>query len=88
MVGTRTVQSVRRIDLFADDTGKIPANQFVDIRWVVNLQGQQIFVDGQLRYEDKLSNLGLNRPVSVFPAVGSIVTVKKLEVTPLKQGNW
>ena len=68
--------------------GKIPANQFVDIRWVVNLQGQQIFVDGQLRYEDKLSNLGLNRPVSVFPAVGSIVTVKKLEVTPLKQGNW
>lgn len=69
--------------------GKIPANQFVDIRWVVNLQGQQIFVDGQLRYEDKLSNVGLNRPVSVFPAVGSTVTVKKLEVTQIKSGgDW
>ena len=88
MVGTRTVQSVRRIDLFADDTGKIPANQFVDIRWVVNLQGQQIFVDGQLRYEDELTHAALNRPVSVFPAVGSTVTVKKLEVTPIKSTDW
>ncbi len=68
--------------------GKIPANQFVEIRWMVNLQGQQIFVDGQLRYEDTLSNVGLNRPVSVFPAVGSTVTVKKLEVTPIKSKDW
>ena len=34
----------------------------VDIRWVVNLQGQQLFVDSQLRYEDTLSNIGVNRP--------------------------
>jgi len=60
------------------------ASQFVEIRWVVKSLGQQLLVDGQLRYEDKLSNVGLNRPVSVFPAVGSTVTVKKLEVTPLK----
>ncbi len=69
--------------------GKIPANQFVDIRWMVDLKGQKLFVDGQLRYEDKLSNLGLNRPISVFPAVGSTVTVKKLEVTPLRNDqSW
>ena len=68
--------------------GRIPANQFVDIRWVVNLQGQQIFVDGQLRYEDKLTHAALTRPVSVFPAVGSTVTVKKLEVTPIKSTDW
>ena len=68
--------------------GKIPANQFVEIRWVVNLRSQQIFVDGQLRYEDKLTHAALNRPVSVFPAVGSTVTVKKLEVTPIKSTDW
>ncbi len=64
--------------------GRIPANQFVAIRWVVNLRSQQIFVDGQLRYEDELTHAALDRPVSVFPAVGSTVTVIKLEVTPLK----
>ena len=65
-----------------------PADQFVDIHWVVKSMGQQLFVDGQLRYEDKLSNVGLNRPVSVFPAAGSTVTVKKLEVTPLPHDMW
>ena len=55
---------------------------------MVNLQGQQIFVDGQLRYEDELTHAALNRPVSVFPAVGSTVTVKKLEVTPIKSTDW
>ena len=68
--------------------GRIPANQFVDIRWVVNLRSQQIFVDGQQRYEDELTHAALNRPVSVFPAVGSTVTVKKLEVTPIKSKDW
>ena len=68
--------------------GRIPANQFVAIRWVVNLRSQQIFVDGQLRYEDELTHAALDRPVSVFPAVGSTVTVKKLEVTPIKSTDW
>jgi hypothetical protein len=66
--------------LHTDGAGAIPAGKFVTIRWVVTPHHQAIYVDNQLRFEHTGDYSDLNRCVSVFPALGSIVTVKSINV--------
>ncbi len=63
--------------------GGIPTGKFVTIRWKVAPDHQAIYVDGQLRFEHSGDYSHLDRSVSVFPAVGSKVTVKSITVNPL-----
>jgi hypothetical protein len=63
--------------------GDIPADKFVTIRWQVTPNHQAIYVDDELRFEHSGDYSNLNRCVSVFPAVGSKVTVKSISVKPL-----
>jgi hypothetical protein len=63
--------------------GYIPPGQYVTIRWVVTPTQQSIFVDGQLRFEHEGDYSQINRYVSVFPANGSVVTVKSITVKHL-----
>lgn len=65
------------------DAGKIPPGQFVAIRWVVTPTRQSIYVDKALRYEHQGDYSHIDRCVSVFPAGGSVVTVKSIEVRHL-----
>lgn len=63
--------------------GSLPVGKFVTLRWRVTATNQTVFVDGQPRFEHIGDYSQLNRPVSVFPAEGSTVTVKSLTVKPL-----
>ncbi len=63
--------------------GRIPAGQYVTIRWVVTPTRQAISVDGELRFEHQGDYSQINRSVSVFPAQGSTVTVRSIHVKPL-----
>ena len=63
--------------------GGIPAGKFVTIRWQVTPDHQAIYVDDELRFEHSGDYSNLNRCVSVFPAVGSKITVKSISVKPL-----
>ncbi len=65
-------------------TGAIPIGQYVTIRWVVTPGHQSIFVNDELRYEHSGDYSGIDKGVSVFPAMGSKVTVKSIRVKLLK----
>ena len=66
--------------LHKDGAGAIPAGKYVTIRWVVTPRHQAIYVDNELRFEHSGDYSGINHAISVFPAVGSIVTVKSITV--------
>jgi hypothetical protein len=63
--------------------GGIPKGKFVTIRWQITPTHQAIYVDDQLRFEHEGDYSKINRCVSVFPAVGSTVTVKSIKVKRL-----
>jgi hypothetical protein len=63
--------------------GGIPIDKYVTIRWQVTPDHQVIYVDDQLRFEHSGDYSQINRCVSVFPAVGSKVTLKSITVKPL-----
>lgn len=63
-----------------DGDGRIPKNKFVTIKWLVTPKHQAVYVDGRLRFEHCGNYSELNKPVSVFPAAGSVVTVKSITV--------
>jgi uncharacterized protein YecT (DUF1311 family) len=63
--------------------GGIPVNQYVTVRWVVTASKQSVYVDNQLRYEDAGDYSSIYRPVSVFAAEGSVLTVKSVVVRKL-----
>ena len=63
--------------------GHIPRNKYVTIKWIVTTTRQEIFVDGQKRYEHEGDYSQIDRPVTVFPANGSTVTVKSVTVKPI-----
>ncbi len=65
------------------DAGSIPINKYVYIRWVVTPKGQAIYVDDKLRYVHFGDYSRIDQPVSVFPARGSTVTVKSIQVRRL-----
>ncbi len=60
--------------------GRIPRGKYVTVRWVVTTTHQGIYVDGRLRFEHDGDYSQINRPISVFPANGSTVTVKSITV--------
>jgi hypothetical protein len=63
--------------------GSIPTGKFVTIRWIVTPDHQAIYVDDELRFEHSGDYSHINRCVTVFPAVGSTVTVKSITVKSL-----
>jgi hypothetical protein len=60
--------------------GKIPAGEYVKIRWLVTPQHQAIYVNDELRFEHCGDYSTLKKPVSIFPAEGSQITVKSFTV--------
>ena len=69
--------------LHKDGAGHIPKNKYVTVRWVVTTTHQSIYVNGQLRYRHDGDYSQIDRPVSVFPANGSTVTIKSVTVKPI-----
>ena len=67
--------------------GYIPPDRFVTIRWKVTPTEQSIYVDGQLRFLHSGDYSQINNYVSVFPAVGSVVTVKSVTVKRLHDAS-
>jgi hypothetical protein len=63
--------------------GLIPAGEYVNIKWIVTEQYQEIYVNGESRYRHEGDYSQIDRFVSVFPANGSTVTLKDLQVQPL-----
>ena len=63
--------------------GSIPKGKFVTIRWEVTPKHQAVYVNDQLRFEHEGDYSNIKRCVSVFPAVGSEVTVKSIRVKRL-----
>ena len=63
--------------------GSIPRGKFVTIRWSVTPGHEAIYVDDELRFEHDGDYSGINKCVTVFPAAGSQVTVKSIQVKPL-----
>ena len=60
--------------------GKIPAGEYVKIRWLVTPEHQAIYVNDELRFEHCGDYSTLKKPVSIFPAEGSKITVKSFTV--------
>jgi hypothetical protein len=65
------------------DAGEVPRDQYVTIRWVVTPKKQSIYVNKKLRFEHEGDYSQVERPVSVFPAADSKVTVKSIVVKQL-----
>ena len=63
--------------------GGIPTHRDVTIRWIVMPGSQSLYVDGELRFEHLGDYTKIDRNVTIFPAVGSRVTVKSLQVEEL-----
>ena len=63
-----------------DGAGRIPKDKFVTIKWLVTPEHQAVYVDGWLRFENCGNYAELNKPVTVFPASGSAVTVKSITI--------
>ena len=69
--------------LHQSGAGSIPVGKYVTIKWVVTTTHQAIYVDGRLRFEHHGDYSQIVRPVTVFPANGSVVTVKSMRVRPI-----
>jgi hypothetical protein len=63
-----------------DGAGRIPQNSFVIIRWDVTPEHQAIYVNNRLRFEASGIYQNIDKPFSIFPASGSVVTVKSITV--------
>jgi hypothetical protein len=63
-----------------DGAGRIPKDKFVTIKWVVTPEHQAVYVDDRLRFENCANYTEIDRPVTVFPAAGSGVTVKSITI--------
>ncbi len=64
------------------DKGQVLINTDVTIRWVVTQDGQQIYVDDDLRFEHHGDYARLNAPISVW-GPGSKVTVTSIKTKSL-----
>jgi hypothetical protein len=60
--------------------GHIPTGKYVTVKWVVTTKHQAIFVDDRLRFEHEGDYSQINRPVAVFPANGSTISIKSIKV--------
>jgi len=62
------------------NAGEIPTKRYVTIRWLVTPTKQTIRVNDRLRFSHSGDYSQIDRPVRVFPAAGSTVTVKSIRV--------
>lgn len=62
--------------------GVIPSKQYVNIRWLVTKEKQQIFVDGQLRFEHAGDYSKIEKPVIIM-STDSELFVKSIKVKKL-----
>jgi hypothetical protein len=69
--------------LHKDGAGNIPKGKYVTIKWVVTTTHQSIYVNGQLRYRHDGDYSQIVRRVAVFPANGSIVSVRSMTIKPI-----
>jgi hypothetical protein len=60
--------------------GQIPKDKYVMIKWLVTPKHQSIYVNDQLRFEHCGNYADIKRPISIFPAEGSVVTVKSVTI--------
>jgi len=67
--------------------GYIPPGKYVTIKWKVTPTQQSIYVDGELRFVHSGDYSQIDNYVSVFPAVGSVVTVKSVTVKRLPDAS-
>jgi uncharacterized protein YecT (DUF1311 family) len=66
--------------LHQSGAGAIPSGKYVTVRWLVTPLSQEIYVDGQLRFHHNGDYSQIDRPVSVFTAEGSSISVKSIVV--------
>jgi uncharacterized protein len=66
--------------LHQSGVGAIPSGKYVTVRWLVTPLSQEIYVDGQLRFHHNGDYSQIDRPVSVFTAEGSSLSVKSIVV--------
>jgi len=64
--------------------GVIPVNKFVTIKWIVTPEQQVISVDGKQRFSHHGDYSHIYKPVTVFPAANSYVTVKSIKVRQIQ----
>lgn len=67
--------------------GSIPMRKDVTIRWIVTPGSQSLYVDDDLRFEHLGDYTKVDRCVTVFPAAGSRVVVKSLQVKELTNSS-
>lgn len=67
--------------------GLIPTNKYVLIRWLVTPAKQSVFVDGQLRFEHSGDYSQIEKPITIYSAAGSEVSVKSIKVKQLPVEN-
>jgi hypothetical protein len=63
-----------------DGAGRVPKDRFVMIKWLVTPEHQAVYVDGRLRFEHCGNYSEIEKPISIFPASGSVVTVKSIAI--------
>lgn len=73
--------------LHKSGAGSIPIGQYVVIRWVVTPKKQLIYVNNELRFDHSGDYSRISKCASVFPAEGSVVTVKSIKVKQLVLAN-
>lgn len=74
-----------RFDLNGQNQGNgaIPTGKYVTVRWVVTAHGQKIYVDGQLRHEDRKDYSRTDSPVVIYQHSNAVVTLKSIKIEPL-----
>jgi hypothetical protein len=63
--------------------GTIPVNEWVQLTWIVEADGWRVYANGEERGSVKGDYKTLAAPFTISPAVGSVVTVKSVVITPM-----
>ena len=71
-----------KISAFANK-GAVPVNQWVKLSWIIEADSSKILVDGEERAAINGDYRNLFSAVSISPALGSVVMVKSVSITPL-----
>jgi hypothetical protein len=67
--------------------GLIPTNEFVTVRWTVTPEKQSVFVNGELRFEHEGDYSKIDKPIKVYSAHGSVVTLRSIKVKQLSEAS-
>ena len=59
----------------------------MNIRWIVTPVRQAIYLDGELRFEHEGDYSKIDKPIRIFPKLGSELLVRALKVKHLPPGT-